>query len=236
MPRMNRGERISERLDSRLLQYHVQAHNIDIVIEDYNKTDSPARLVQYCKYLSENTVFKNSPISYNQLSDYCEHEQKDLNYILKLDCCEVKKDTRAERICKVLQSAKTEDIVKVSNLVNELTDLSWFSKEMLNLSPTEKMHELIKRNIPRWKRRNIDYLPKSALHAWTDQHKGTKVDTEDLPLVASYFNISPHYLFGVSPKVGYYSSVPAVEEIIDRFLFVPERMKDEITLAVERGV
>lgn len=235
MARMDRGERISERLDYLLLTDYATSHGI-VIESKKGKEASYQRLVQCCSYLGESTVFKNSPISYNQLSDYCEKEGKDLNFILALDGCTVNKDSRAERIASVLDKASMQDIAKIERLVNDLTDLSWFSKGILKLSPTEKMHELIKRNIPRWKRRNIDYLPKSALHSWEDQHQGTKVDTEDLPLVASYFNISPHYLFGVSSKVGYYSTSPAVEEIIDKFLFVPERIRDGLALAIERGV
>ncbi len=228
MVRMDREERISDKLDALLLE------DFKSGLAGYPADEKERVLKEYEKFRMSGTT-RNRAITYNQLSDFLLYNKKDLNYVLKISNCEVKKDERALRIVKVLSNLPQEQILKVERLINDLTDLSWFDRSVKRMSPTEKVHLLISQKVPRWKRRNLGYLPPSALHSWSDQHKGTKVDTEDLSAVAEYFSVSPHYLVGISADVGYYAKSPLVEEMIDKFCFIPERMRDEIALAVERG-
>ncbi len=168
---------------------------------------------------------------------------KDLEFILfgcglDLECFLMmigytrEKDPDAVNLAKVLETLTLPQLIQLKTLAEYLAGGKWFAEDILFLPPTKKILRIMEAKYPHSERRKLENVPDSLNQAWADRHEGTRVRTEDLPLVADYFGISMHYIFSFTDVIGYYSDVPTIEEIIDRYFFLPDRMKRQFRLSV----
>lgn len=183
--------------------------------------------------LIEKGFCTESNLSYRELTEKMLEKGFNLLDLTSLLGLTLTKDKEAIVLTETLEKLSKEQRDAINRLITSCIDSSWFSKISTCLNPTDRVHEIVEKYIPRFERRNIVGLPESFYKAWADQHRGTKVYTEDIPKIAEYFNLSPHFLFAFPYSVPYYSKVPDIEEIVTKFFFLPERMKKEILLTVQ---